>query len=208
MELADGRAAYRAVRDAVDHHPARAADPLAAVVLERDWLLATPDQLFVDHVEHFEERHIGADMVGLVCDHLAGCLGILLSPDVEGQAHDPRASSSADRRDGRWCHAVACDHLLIAPLRWMDVLEVQVVLYAMSGACRTGRTPMQRRKRNARRRAAPRLRASGSPHGSGRRTIRCGGAHRCTSVPRVRDSPRRARRAPGSDSTRRPRRGR
>ena len=40
VELARGRGLQRAVRDAVDHQAARAADPLAAVVVERDRLLA------------------------------------------------------------------------------------------------------------------------------------------------------------------------
>ncbi len=42
--------------------PAHAADALAAVVIERDRLLAVGDQLLVDHVEHLEERHVGVDV--------------------------------------------------------------------------------------------------------------------------------------------------
>ena len=48
---------------AVDDDAAGAADALAAVVVERDRLLALRDQALVDDVEHLEERHVGADVV-------------------------------------------------------------------------------------------------------------------------------------------------
>src|SRR4030095_6410478 len=85
VELAGGRAPLGAVGLAVDHHPARAADALAAVVLEGDGLLALGDQPLVDRVEHLEEGHVGADALGLldVGDHLALVAG-RLAPDVEG----------------------------------------------------------------------------------------------------------------------------
>ena len=59
VELARRRAALGAVRLAVDHHPARSADALAAVVLERDRLLALVDEPVVEDVEHLEKRHVG-----------------------------------------------------------------------------------------------------------------------------------------------------
>ena len=65
VELADGRAAVRAVRDAVDQEPAGAADPFAAVRVERDRILALRDQPFVDDVEHLEKRHVGRDVARL-----------------------------------------------------------------------------------------------------------------------------------------------
>ena len=56
VELADGGAGLRPVRLAVDHEAAGAADPLAAVVLEGDRLLAALGELLVEDVEHLEER--------------------------------------------------------------------------------------------------------------------------------------------------------
>jgi hypothetical protein len=42
VELAHRGAGQRTVRLAVDHEPAHAADPLAAIVVERDRILAAP----------------------------------------------------------------------------------------------------------------------------------------------------------------------
>ena len=61
VQLARRRRLRRAVRHAVDHQAAGAADPLAAVVVERDRQLALADQPLVQHVEHLEERHLRAD---------------------------------------------------------------------------------------------------------------------------------------------------
>jgi hypothetical protein len=58
VQLADRGAALRPVRQAVDHEAAAAADALAAVVLEGHRLFALVDQVFVQHVEHLEERHV------------------------------------------------------------------------------------------------------------------------------------------------------
>jgi hypothetical protein len=58
VELTGRRALHRPVRDAVDHHAARTADPLAAVVVEGDRLFLLADQRFVDDVEHLKERHV------------------------------------------------------------------------------------------------------------------------------------------------------
>ena len=54
--------AQRAVRHAVDHAAAHAADAFAAIVVEGDRLFALGDQVLVQHVEHFEERHVSADV--------------------------------------------------------------------------------------------------------------------------------------------------
>ena len=61
VQLARRGAALGTVRHAVDHHPARAADALAAVVVERDRLLAVEREPLVHDVEHLEERHVGVD---------------------------------------------------------------------------------------------------------------------------------------------------
>ena len=58
VELAERGAGQRAVRHAVDHAAAHAADAFAAIVVERDRLFALRDQVLVQHVEHFEERHV------------------------------------------------------------------------------------------------------------------------------------------------------
>ena len=55
VRLAARHAAVRAVGLAVDHERAGAADSLAAVVRERDRLLALRGQLVVHDVEHLEE---------------------------------------------------------------------------------------------------------------------------------------------------------
>ncbi len=55
---------FGAVGVAVDDHAAGPADPLAAVVVEGDRLLALRGQLLVDDVEHLQERHVGADLFG------------------------------------------------------------------------------------------------------------------------------------------------
>jgi hypothetical protein len=62
VQLAGGGGPLRAVRHAVDHHAAHAADALAAVVVERDRLLAVERSALVEHVEHLEERHVRGDV--------------------------------------------------------------------------------------------------------------------------------------------------
>ena len=52
--------------------PQRAADALAAVVLEGDRLVALGDEALVDDVEHLEERHLVGDVGGLVGLEAAG----------------------------------------------------------------------------------------------------------------------------------------
>jgi hypothetical protein len=47
------------VGHAVDDHAARAADALAAVVVEGDGILALGDEALVHDVEHLEEGHVG-----------------------------------------------------------------------------------------------------------------------------------------------------
>ena len=85
MQLTRGGEIVRPMRLAVDHHAARAADPLAAIVIERDRLFALCDQLFVEDVEHLEERRMRRDVRDLVGDERALRLAVLLAPDVERQ---------------------------------------------------------------------------------------------------------------------------
>ena len=76
-----------AVRLAVDHQAAHAADALATVGVERDRLLALGVELLVEHVEHLEERHVLGDAVELVGVHRALRRGVRLAPDLEGDLH-------------------------------------------------------------------------------------------------------------------------
>src|SRR5205085_2836753 len=66
VELADGGGAAGTVSDAVDHEAAGAADALAAVAVEGDGRLALGEQPLVEHVEHFEERHVLVGVADLV----------------------------------------------------------------------------------------------------------------------------------------------
>jgi hypothetical protein len=75
------------VRLAVDHDTARTADALAAVVVERDRVVAGQRELLVQHVEHLQERHVLADALDAVRDHRALALGVLLTPDPHGDVH-------------------------------------------------------------------------------------------------------------------------
>jgi len=43
------------MRPTIDHDPARAADPFAAIVFEGDRLLALAEETLVENVEHFQE---------------------------------------------------------------------------------------------------------------------------------------------------------
>src|SRR2546423_1511299 len=77
----------RARRRRVDQEPAGAADPLAAVVVEGDRVLAPEDELLVERVEHLEEGHVRRDAVDLVVDEAAGARAVLLPPDGEPDLH-------------------------------------------------------------------------------------------------------------------------
>jgi hypothetical protein len=84
VELARRGATFGAVGLTVDHERAHAADALAAVVIERDGLLARADQVFVHDVEHLEEALIGRDALCLIGLEVA-VVGGLLTPHLEGQ---------------------------------------------------------------------------------------------------------------------------
>jgi hypothetical protein len=72
---------------AVDDGRAGAANALAAVVVERDRLLAGVRQVLVDHIEHLQEGHVRVEVRGLVTLELAGGGGVLLAPDLELNFH-------------------------------------------------------------------------------------------------------------------------
>ena len=82
VQLARGRGALRPMGPAVDHHAARPADSLAAIVVERDRLLAAPEQLLVQDVEQLEKRHVGAGVRHIVPHEGPGGAGAGLPPYV------------------------------------------------------------------------------------------------------------------------------
>ena len=87
VKLADCRSALRPVRHAIDHEPAHAADAFAAIVVESDRVLALLDQPFVEHVQHFQKRHVLVHAGNLVAHHAPPVLRIFLPPDVECEFH-------------------------------------------------------------------------------------------------------------------------
>ena len=87
VELA-GRAAARAVRDAVDRERAVAADAFAAVRVELDRLDAIFCQVLVDDVDHLEERGFGGNVICLVVFELARAVRALLTPDFQIEFHN------------------------------------------------------------------------------------------------------------------------
>ena len=76
-----GGGAFGAVGHAADHHGAGAANAFATIGVEGDGVFALGDEAFVDDVEHFQERHVFEDIVGLVGDHFAFGGGIFLPPN-------------------------------------------------------------------------------------------------------------------------------
>jgi hypothetical protein len=58
----------RAVRFPVNRERAGAANPFAAIGIERDWLVALPEQFFVQNVKHFEKRSVRRNVAHLVID--------------------------------------------------------------------------------------------------------------------------------------------
>ncbi len=87
VKLANGRSLEATMSFAVDHHAAHAANAFATIVIESDGIFALLDEGFVDDVEHFEERHVLADIGRVVADHAAFLLRVLLTPDVESEFH-------------------------------------------------------------------------------------------------------------------------
>src|ERR1019366_7636086 len=87
VKLAQRRAGLRAVRPAVDYGPAPAADALAAIVVERHGFFALGGQVFVQAVEHLQERHVRVDVRSLVTYHAALVVRVPLTPDMENDSH-------------------------------------------------------------------------------------------------------------------------
>ncbi len=62
MQLTEGRLPFRTMGDAVDHRTAHAADPLPAVMVKGDRLLAFLGQFFIEDIDHFQKGHVRADV--------------------------------------------------------------------------------------------------------------------------------------------------
>ena len=86
-KLAHGCPKLAAMGHAVDEETARAADTFAAIVFEGDRRLLPVDQVLVESIKHFEERHIGCDILRLIADKAARCVCALLPPNSECEIH-------------------------------------------------------------------------------------------------------------------------
>src|SRR6266511_1729599 len=89
----------------VDHHGARSADALAAVVVEGDGFLAVGDEPLVEHIEQLEERHVGAYVVDVVLLEATAVVRAGLAPHAEMNLHlELRcASSTASKPSSSRC---------------------------------------------------------------------------------------------------------
>ena len=120
------------------------------------------DELLVQDVEHLEERHVRADVVELV-----------------GPRRPPGASGRPAATPAAGAHA-SCPPSLVAPLRELDVLELERLLVQRLGSGPPRCTPRPRRRRTRRRCGAPRPPRSGARRGSGRRSSPRGAGRRGT----------------------------
>ncbi len=77
----------RTVRDTVDHESAGTTNPFAAIVIESNGLFPFFHELVVEHVQHFQERHVLADAVHLILDHPTAIGCVALPPDVKSDSH-------------------------------------------------------------------------------------------------------------------------
>ena len=87
VQLACGGPLLRPVGDAVDHHPAGAADALPTVVIEGDRGLPLLDQAVIHHIQHLEEGGVGADVPGVVVHEPPGRDRSRLAPDAKPEVH-------------------------------------------------------------------------------------------------------------------------
>ena len=81
VQLAQGSLLVRTVGGAVDHRAAHAANTLAAVVVEGDGFQALDGEPFVEHVDHFQEGTVGADVLESMFLESTFCQRTILSPN-------------------------------------------------------------------------------------------------------------------------------
>jgi hypothetical protein len=75
------------MRLAVDHHATHSTNPLPAIMIEGNRILALTDQTLVENVEHLEKRHLVRDVVHLIGLKASRRIGIRLPPNLEGDVH-------------------------------------------------------------------------------------------------------------------------
>ena len=83
VKLASGNALHGAVGMTVDVQRAHAADTFTAVVVEYYGFFALFDQLLVEHVEHFQERASGGNVVERIVDELSFLFRTTLTPNFQ-----------------------------------------------------------------------------------------------------------------------------
>ena len=81
MQLAGSSALLAAVGYSIDDHGAGAADPLAAIGIKCNRLVAVRDNALVYDVEHLKKGHIRTDIDCLMSFESAGVFSVVLSPD-------------------------------------------------------------------------------------------------------------------------------
>ena len=84
---------------AIDHHIARPTDPLAAVMLKRHRLFTGQNQALIHPIEHFQKRHVGADILGFIGRKLHG-LGLGGQPGAFMAAQQRGSHVGVVRGDG------------------------------------------------------------------------------------------------------------
>src|SRR5438552_6627022 len=87
VKLTDCCGMIGTVRFSVNGERAGSANALAAIGVERDWLLAASEQNFVQNVEHLEKRGVRRNVAHAVINEFTGCLCIRLAPDSQVKVH-------------------------------------------------------------------------------------------------------------------------
>jgi hypothetical protein len=72
---------------AIDDEAAGSADPFATIMIEGYRYLALLDKLFIEDVEHLEERAVFGDRVDDVRFEAALRGGVVLAPHVQSESH-------------------------------------------------------------------------------------------------------------------------
>ena len=75
------------MRAAVDVEAAHPANAFAAIVVEGNRFFTLVNEIMVQHIEHFQKRHVGGNVVKLVCFEGPLRVLVLLAPDLERYLH-------------------------------------------------------------------------------------------------------------------------
>ena len=76
-------ALFRAMGRSVDHTAAHAADAFPAIIVEFNRFFAVQGQAFIDHIQHFQKRHVGMDVIGQKGFKAAPVPRTFLAPDLQ-----------------------------------------------------------------------------------------------------------------------------